>query len=86
MTLSHRGRGLVLQQLSVLLVQEVSSACLLLQLDLHFLLLPLKLLVVLLNRPQSRDNTFKFTVKDLHALQLLLLFKLEVQHLLLNLL
>ena len=76
----------MLQQCAVLLVQKVRRPCLLLQLDVHLLLLAVQLLVVLLDGVQFVDHGLELAIEYLHALHLLLLLKLEVHHLLLDLL
>lgn len=76
----------MLQQCAVLLIQKVRRPCLLLQLDVHLLLLAVQLLVVLLDGVQFVDHGLELAIEYLHALHLLLLLKLEVHHLLLDLL
>lgn len=76
----------MLKQLPVLLVEQVRGPRLLLQLDLHLLLLAVELIIVLLYCAQLTHHRLKLVVEELHLLHLLLLLQLEVQHLLLNLL
>jgi len=76
----------MLKQLPILLVEQVRGPCLLLQLDLHLLLLAVELIMVLLYRVQLTHHVLKLIGEELHALHLLLLLQLEVKHLLLDLL
>lgn len=77
---------LMLQQRAILLIQQICCSGLLLQLDLHFILLTLELFIVLLDGVQLADHSLKLAVEYLNTLHLLLLLQLEVHHLLLDLL
>ena len=69
-----------------MVVQQVRCPGLLLQLDVHFFLLALKLLVVFLYGVKLADYGFEFAVEYFHVLHLLLLLQLKMHHLLLDLL